>query len=83
MLSSGYTKNQAWIALCKSWNGFLLAKREGDHEDMKQYAMQIRTLQKDLNLPQSQFDMFTSEEMEWMERESDVAAKEEWYATSV
>lgn len=83
ILPSGYGRTETWIALCKSWNGFLLAKREGDHEDMKQYAMQIRTLKKDLNLPQSQFDMFTPEELEWMERESDLVAKEEWYATSV
>ncbi|MGI0042331.1 MAG: hypothetical protein ACRD47_01360 [Nitrososphaeraceae archaeon] len=83
ILPSGYTKNQTWIALCKSWNGFLLAQREGDHEEMKQYAMQIRALQNDLGLPQSHFDMFSPEEVEWMERESDVEAKELWYATSV
>lgn len=61
----------------------MLAQREGDHEDLKQYAMQIRALQKDLDLPQNHFDMFTPEEFEWMERESDLVAKEEWYATSV
>lgn len=83
MLPSGYTRNQTWIALCKSWNGFLLAQREDDHENMKQFAMQIRSLQKELGLPQYEFDMFTTEEMEWMERESDQEAKELWYATSV
>jgi hypothetical protein len=61
----------------------LLAQRECDHEEMKQYAMQIRALQKDLGLPQSYFDMFSPEEVEWMERESDVEAKRLWYATSV
>jgi hypothetical protein len=60
-----------------------LAQREGDHEEMKQYAMQIRALKNDLCLPQSHFDMFSPEEVEWMERESDVEAKELWYATSV
>ncbi len=45
--------------------------------------MQIRTLQKDLGLEQSEINMFTPEEMEWMERESDIEAKELWYATSV
>ena len=38
---------------------------------------------KDLGLPQSHFDMFSPEEVEWMERESDVEAKDLWYATSV
>jgi hypothetical protein len=83
MLSSGYTRNQTWIALSKSWNGFLLAKREDNRENMKQYAMQIRTLQKELGLPQSYFDMFLPEEMEWMERESDDTSNELRYAMSV
>jgi hypothetical protein len=50
---------------------------------MKQFAMQIRSLEKELGLPQYEFDMFTPEEMEWMERESDQEAKELWYATSL
>lgn len=83
VLPSGYGRTETWIALCKSWNGFLLAQRECDHEEMKQYAMQIRALQKDLGLPQSYFDMFSPEEVEWMERESDLEAKRLWYATSV
>jgi hypothetical protein len=83
ILPSGYTRNQTWIALCKSWNGFLLVQREDDHENMKQFAMQIRSLEKELGLPQYEFDMFTPEEMEWMERESDQEAKELWYATSL
>lgn len=29
MLPSGYSKNQAWVALCKSWNGLcILRERE-------------------------------------------------------
>jgi len=83
LLPSGYTRNQTWIALNKSWNGFLLAKREDNRENMKQYAMQIRTLQKELGLPQSYFDMFTPEEIEWMERESDDTLNELRYAMSV
>jgi hypothetical protein len=83
LLPSGYTRNQTWIALRKSWNGFLLAKREGNHENMKQYAMQIRTLQKELGLPQSDFEMFTPNEMQWMERESDDTLNELRYAMSV
>lgn len=83
LLPSGYTRNQTWIALSKSWNGFLLAKREDNRENMKQYAMQIRTLQKELGLPQSYFDMFSPEEMQWMERESDDTLNELRYAMSV
>ncbi|MGH9911842.1 MAG: hypothetical protein ACRD4W_05325 [Nitrososphaeraceae archaeon] len=63
--------------------GFLLAKREDNRENMKQYAMQIRTLQKELGLSQSYFDMFSPEEMEWMERESDDTSNELRYAMSV
>lgn len=83
LLPSGYGRTETWIALCKSWNGFKLAQRECDHEEMKQYAMQIRSLQRDLGLPLYEFDMFTQEEMGWMERESDMKAKELWYATRV
>ena len=50
---------------------------------MKQYAMQIRSIQKALGLPQTQFDMFTPEEMEWMERESNDTFNELRYAMSV
>jgi hypothetical protein len=83
LLSNGYSVHENWIALCKSWNGFLLAKREGNHENMKQYAMQIRSIQKALGLPQTQFDMFTPEEMEWMERESDDTVNEFRYARTL
>ncbi|MPZ06531.1 MAG: hypothetical protein GEU26_08950 [Nitrososphaeraceae archaeon] len=82
LLPSGYGRTETWIALCKSWNEFKLAQRECDHADMKQYAMQIRSLQQDLGLPLYEFDMFTPEEIEWLERESDMKAKEFWYATS-
>jgi hypothetical protein len=83
VLSNGYTVTDNWIALCKSWNGFIGAKREGDHKEMKIFAMQIRSIQKALGLPQSEFDMFTPEEMQWMERESDDTLNELRYAMSV
>lgn len=83
MLPSGYTVNQTWIALCKSWNGFVFAKREGDRENMKQYAMQIRTLQKELSLPQSEFDMFTQEELMQMDINNDDTLNKLRYAMSV
>lgn len=63
MLPSGYSKNQTWIALCKSWNGFMRAQREGDHADMKQYIGQIRKLQKDLGLKQTEFDGYSTDEL--------------------
>ena len=44
VLSRGYQVTQGWVALCKSWNGYLLAKRNGEREDMKQYAGQIRNI---------------------------------------
>ncbi len=83
ILSNGYTVTDNWIALCKSWNGFLLAKREGDHEEMKIFAIQIRSIQKALGLPQSEFDMFTPEEMQWIESENYDTLNELHYAYSV
>ena len=83
VLSNGYTVTDNWIALCKSWNGFLLAKREGNHEEMKQFAMQIRSIQKALGLPQSEFDIFTPEELTQMDIESDDTLNELRYAFSV
>lgn len=63
MLSSGYTWNQTWIALSKSWNGFLLAKRECDHDDMRRFIGQIRKLQKDLGLEQTEFEGYSPAEL--------------------
>lgn len=83
MLTSGYTKNQAWVALCKSWNGFMNAQREGDRVEMKQYIGQIRRLQKDLGLPITEFDLFTDEEMKEIDDEFGDRKKELWYATTV
>ena len=83
ILPNGYTKNQTWVALCKSWNGFMYAKREGDRVEMKQYVGQIRRLQKDLDLPITEFDLFTEEEMKEIDDENDDRKKELWYATSV
>lgn len=70
ILPDGYHVTQTWVALCKSWNGFFWAKREGDHEYMKQYAIRIRKLQKNLGLVQSEFEEdFTPEELENSEEE--------------
>jgi hypothetical protein len=83
LLSNGYSVHENWMALCKSWNGFLIAKREDNHENMKQYAMQIRSIEKALNLPLTKFDMFTPQEMYEMDMESDDIIRDLWYSTSI
>lgn len=83
LLPSGYTPNQTWIALCKSWNGFLLAKRECDPVDMRQYIGQIRKLQKDLGLEQSEFDGYTPAELANIDLENDEDFIMDWYGTTV
>ena len=83
MLPCGYSKNQTWIAICKSWNGFLLAKREGDHEDIKQYIGQIRKLQKDLELEQTEFDGYSPAELAEIDLEFDEDFLMNWYGTTV
>jgi cobalamin biosynthesis Mg chelatase CobN len=50
-----YTKGQTWGALKKAWKGYKIAKAQKDTEKLKEYANRIRTLQKELGLPQSQF----------------------------
>jgi hypothetical protein len=83
LLSNGYSVHDNWIALCKSWNGFLIGKREDDYEKMMRYATQIRTLQKVLKLPLTEFNMFTPEEMIEIEQNSDLDSNESRYATTV
>ena len=55
MTTSQYTKGQTWGALKKSWRGYKVAKVQKSMEDMKKYAVQIRTLQKELGLIQAKF----------------------------
>ncbi|MGH9982642.1 MAG: hypothetical protein ACRD8W_01650 [Nitrososphaeraceae archaeon] len=83
LLSSGYTRNQTWIALCKSWNGFLLAKRECDPVNMMQYIGQIRKLQKDLGLEQTEFDGYTPTELAEIDLEFDEDFLTDWYGATV
>lgn len=71
MLGSGYSKNQAWISLCKSWNGFMNAQREGDPVYMRQYVGQTRKLQKDLGLEQTEFDGYSPAELSKIDLEND------------
>jgi hypothetical protein len=63
ILPSGYTVTQTWVALCKSWNGYIIAKQNGELENIKKYVGQIRKLQKELGLEQTEFDDFSQEEL--------------------
>jgi hypothetical protein len=83
ILPSGYSKNQTWVALCKSWNGFRYAQREGDQADMRQYVGQVRKLQKDLGLEQTQFDGYSREELAEVDLGFDEDFLMNWYGTTV
>ena len=83
ILPNGYTKNQTWVALCKSWNGFLLAKREGDSVEIKHYIGQIRKLQKDLGLEQTEFDGYSPDELAEIDHRFDEDFLMEWYGCTV
>jgi hypothetical protein len=83
MLPNEYTRNQTWIALCKSWNGFLLAKREHDDDNMRHYVGQIRKLRKELGLEQGVFEGFTPEELREIDLENDEDYLREKYGTLV
>ncbi|MGH9975052.1 MAG: hypothetical protein ACRD8Z_04355 [Nitrososphaeraceae archaeon] len=83
LLPSGYTRNQTWIALCKSRNGFQLAKREFNYDDMRQYIGQIRKLQKDLALEQTEFDGYSPAELAKIDLENDEDFWMDKYGTTV
>lgn len=83
MLPCGYSKNQTWVALCKSWNGFLLAMRESDQVEMKQYIGQIRKLQKDLGPDQTEFYSYSPAELAEIDRGFNEDFLIEWYGTTV
>jgi hypothetical protein len=83
ILPSGYTRNQTWIALCKSWNGFLMAKRDCDPSDMKQYIGQIRKLQKELGLRQTEFEGYSPAELASIDLENDEDFWMEKYGATV
>ncbi|MBI2184589.1 MAG: hypothetical protein HYU39_06480 [Thaumarchaeota archaeon] len=50
-----YSKGQTWGALKKAWKAYKIAKVQKDIARQKEYAQRIRTLQKELNLPQAKF----------------------------
>lgn len=53
--TSQFTKGQTWGALKKAWRGYKVAKIQKSMEDMKKYAERIRTLQRELGLPEAKF----------------------------
>lgn len=55
MLKSGYTDGQTYDALEKAWKGYQASKREGIMKRMIYYAAVIQKLQKELDLPISDF----------------------------
>ena len=44
-------------ALRKAWKGYRIAKAQGDKKRMQEYAARIRTLQAELGIPQTDFDI--------------------------
>jgi hypothetical protein len=82
VLPCGYTVTQTWVALCKCWNGFILAKHEYDDEGMRTYIGRIRKLQKVLSLEQTEFEGFTPEELQEIDKEHDEEALMVRYGTT-
>jgi hypothetical protein len=83
VLSSGYTVTQTWVALCKSWNGYIIAKQNGDLQNVKKYVGQIRKLQKELGFEQTAFDDFSREELGEIDLENNEAFLMERYGTMI
>jgi hypothetical protein len=71
VLPSGYTVTQTWVALCKSWNGYIITKKNGEMQDVRKYIGQVRKLQKELGLEQTAFDDFSQEELGQIDLEND------------
>lgn len=53
--SPTFTTGQTWGALRKAWKAYKIAKVQHDTAKMKEYATRIRTLQAQLQVPQSTF----------------------------
>ena len=54
---STYTTGQTWGALRKAWKAYKIAKVQHDTPRMKEYSERIRTLQTQLGVPQSTFQV--------------------------
>lgn len=53
--ATSYSEGQTWGALRKAWKAYRIAKAHNDQAAMLKYAERIRTLQKQLGLPASNF----------------------------
>jgi hypothetical protein len=83
ILSNGHTVTQTWVAICKSWNGYIIAKKNFEMEEIRKYIGQIRKLQKELGLEQTKFDDFSEEELVEIDLEFDDQAEEERYRQAI
>ena len=54
---STYTTGQTWGALRKAWKAYKIAKVQHDATRMKEYSERIRTLQTQLGVPQTTFQI--------------------------
>jgi hypothetical protein len=54
---STYTTGQTWGALKKAWKAYKIAKVQNDGIRMKEYSERIRTLQTQLGVPQTTFQL--------------------------
>lgn len=61
----------------------MYSQREGDHAEMRDYVGQIRRLQKDLGLEQTEFDGYSPEELAEIDLGFDENFLMEWYGTTV
>ncbi len=55
VLKSGYTVNQTWKGLSKTWLGYTIAKNKKENDEMVYYASVIQKLRKELGLPPANF----------------------------
>ena len=86
LLPNGYSVHGKVLPICKSWNGFLLAKRKEDEDEMKIFAMQIRNIKRALKLPDAEdtfSNIYTREELTQMDIDSDETLDELRYAFTV
>ncbi len=50
-----HTKGQTWAALKKCWRAYKIAKVKSEKEKLREDANRIRSLQRELGLPQAPF----------------------------
>jgi hypothetical protein len=58
----GYSSNQLWIGLCRAWLAFTIWKQKDDLDKMQEYGLIIHNLQKQLDLPLTDFDIYIGDE---------------------